>query len=70
MFFSKIKGHPNLVKDEDSKAVINVSKDEYLQAKKIKETTKQKEERLETIETRINSLESKIDQLINILEKK
>jgi hypothetical protein len=70
MFFSRIKGHPNLVRDEDSKAVINTSKDEFLQAKKLKELAKEKEAKFETLENRINNIEGKIDKLIELLEKK
>ena len=64
MLFDKIKGHPNLVRDKESRAIINTSKDELMQAKKIKESTMKKEKRFEVLENRLNNIESQLDLIL------
>jgi len=70
MAYSKVEGHPHLVRDDNTKAIINISNDQFVQAKRLKEQMKKKQSQIENLEERINSLEEKLYQALYHLEKK
>jgi len=67
MFFSKVDGYSNLVRDEQTNAVLNVNMDEYksyLEQRKIKE---QENQRIENLESDLNSMKSDLGEIKDLL---
>jgi hypothetical protein len=67
--YAKVDGHPNLLRDLDTNAIINtdkVSLDSYTIAKKKREEEKN---RIERIEEDLNQLKSSIDEIKHLLGK-
>lgn len=65
--FSFVEGHPNLVRDERTNAILNTNFDEYknyIELKKIKESENR---RIESIETNISNLKGDLDEIKSLL---
>jgi len=63
-----VKGNPNLYRDPDSGAIINVSKDQLKQARIAKESVRSSKKRVDVLTERINSIEDKMDRIVKLLE--
>lgn len=66
-YYAKVDGHPNLIRDLKTNAIINtdkVSLDSYTIAKQKKE---QEVKRIDTIENDLNELKSSIDEIKQLL---
>ena len=67
MFFSKVDGYSNLVRDERTNAVLNVNMDNYksyLEQRKIKE---QENQRIESLENDLNSMKNDLGEIKDLL---
>lgn len=67
MFFSKVDGYSNLVRDEHTNAVLNTNMDEYksyLEQRKIKE---QENQRIESLENDLNSMKNDLGEIKDLL---
>ena len=65
--FSLVEGHPNLVREERTNAILNTDYDEYknyIEMKKIKESENR---RIESIETNITNLKDDLDEIKSLL---
>jgi|688.fasta_scaffold1494834_1 hypothetical protein len=65
--FSFVEGHPNLVRDERTNAILNTNYDEYktyIELKKIKES---ETKRIESIESNITNLKDDLDEIKSLL---
>lgn len=65
--FSLVEGHPNLVRDEKTNAILNTNIDEYknyIEMKKIKESEIR---RIESIETNITNLKDDLNEIKSLL---
>jgi hypothetical protein len=63
MKHSKVNGHTNLIRDEETKAIINTSMSDYnkyIMQRKVKEKENQK---LQTLEENIASLRSDLEEI-------
>jgi len=67
MMFSKVDGHDNLVRDEQTQAILNVNMVEYknyLEQKRVKEI---EFEKIQSLENEVNSMKSDLDEIKNLL---
>jgi len=71
--FSAIEGHPNLVKDTRSGAVLNINKNEIENAKKLKQQRKIKNQEQEQLKQDVADLKNDMagirQLLVQIVEK-
>lgn len=69
-----VKGHPGLVKDKNSGAILNINNNEITRAKQRKKAWKEEKERSNQLEADVSNLKNDIseikDLLRNILEVK
>ena len=69
MKHSKVNGHSNLIRDEETKAIINTSMSDYntyMSQKRLKEKENQK---IQTIEDNVANLRSDLDEIKNLLRR-
>jgi len=67
MMFSKVDGHDNLVRDEQTQAILNVNMVEYknyLEQKRVKEI---EFEKIQSLENEVNSMKSDLDEIKDLL---
>lgn len=67
MMFSKVDGHDNLVRDEQTKAILNVNMVEYknyLEQKRVKEIEFQK---IQSLENEVNSIKDDLGEIKSLL---
>lgn len=63
----KVAEHPRLRRDLNTNAIVDVDKDAYSNYMKIKQSKKEQQERVQTMETRINNMEADIADIKNLL---
>lgn len=75
--YIKIEEHENLVKDKKSGAILSINqsgRDKYFEQKKLARNKRlqaeKTEERIDIIEQQINSLDEKMDMILNLLQGK
>ena len=69
MKYSKVKGNSNLIRDEDTKAIINTNMsdyDNYIAQKRIKEKESQK---INAIEQEVASIKDDLSEIKNLLRR-
>lgn len=69
MQYIKVEGHMNLVRDEETKAVINVSKsdyEKYIEQKNIKE---KESKRVNLLEIEVAEIKTDIKEIKNLLHQ-
>lgn len=67
MMFSKVDGHDNLVRDEQTQAILNVNMVEYknyLEQKRVKEI---EFEKIQSLENEVNSMKSDLGEIKDLL---
>ncbi|NDB28462.1 hypothetical protein EB169_03250 [archaeon] len=67
MKYSKVDGHKNLIRDEETKAIINTNMSDYnkyIMQRKIKEKENQK---LQTLEENVDNIKSDLEEIKSIL---
>jgi tetrahydromethanopterin S-methyltransferase subunit B len=58
--YKRVKGYPNFVRDPGTGAIININRDELKQKK-------EKEERLNKIESDVNELKDTLNEILTLL---
>jgi TRAP-type mannitol/chloroaromatic compound transport system substrate-binding protein len=69
MNYSKVTGHSNLIRDEETKAIINTNMSDYnnyIMQKRAKEKESQK---IRTIENEVANIREDLDEIKNLLRK-
>ena len=69
MNINKVEGHPNYVRDENTKAVINTNYNEYQNYIIAREVKIKEQERLSNIEMEIDQIKESIKSIMEILNK-
>jgi hypothetical protein len=67
MMFSKVDGHDNLVRDEQTQAILNVNMVEYknyLEQKRVKEI---EFEKIQSLENDVNSMKNDLSEIKSLL---
>jgi hypothetical protein len=67
MEYSKVKGHENLVRDENTKSIINTNINEYKNYVKLREIKQTEVERIKNIETDLTKLKNDINEIKSLL---
>lgn len=67
--YLKVEDNAQIVRDASSNAIVNVDNNSYLLHKKKKELVKKRHEIEITTETRINNIEQKLDTLESTMSK-
>ena len=63
----KIEGHPNLIKDENSNAILNTNNSEYENYIQSRAKRKQGTNRIDNMENDLKSLKDDINEIKNLL---
>ena len=63
----KIEGHPNLIKDENSNAILNTNSSEYNNYLSIRAKRKQGTDRIDNMENDLKSLKDDINETKTLL---
>jgi hypothetical protein len=67
MNYIKVEGHPNLVRDKNSGAILNINKTE-IEANRIrKEREKQKDKEIEQLKNDVSEIKSMLNKLVEKL---
>tara|TARA_B000000557_G_scaffold43820_1_gene32584 strand:- start:358 stop:570 length:213 start_codon:yes stop_codon:yes gene_type:complete len=64
----KIEGHPNLIKDENSNAILNTNSSEYNNYLSIRAKRKQGTDRIDNMENDLKSLKDDINEIKTLLK--
>ena len=64
----KVKGHPNLVRDENSNAILNTNSSEYDNYIRMRAKRKQGTDRIDNMEDDLKSLKDDINEIKTLLK--
>lgn len=67
MDYLKVEGHPNLVRDEKTNAILNTDMNEYENYMKIKRLKDLERERMEHLENDMNNIKDDLQEIKNLL---
>ena len=65
----QVEGHADLVRDEDSNAIVNTNKSAYLIAKKRADEAQRQRDEIRETTRELNSLKSEMHEIKNMLLK-
>jgi hypothetical protein len=69
MNINKVEGHPDYIRDDSTKAVINTNYNEYQNYILAREAKIKEQERLSNIEMEIDEIKESIKSIMEILKK-
>ena len=69
MNINKVEGHPNYIRDENTKAVINTNYNEYQNYILAREAKEREKERILNIEIEIDEIKKSIKSSMELLSK-
>jgi formate-dependent nitrite reductase cytochrome c552 subunit len=69
MQYTKVEGHMNLVRDEETKAVINVNVSEYQKYLDQKSTKEKEIERIQSLESEVTDIKTDIGEIKSLLHQ-
>lgn len=69
MNYHKVNGHPNLIRDTSTKAILNTNSTEYQNYVSLKKSKEIESKRIEDIELNMNILKNDIDEIKQLLLK-
>jgi hypothetical protein len=69
MPFSVVEDHPNLIRDEETRAIINMDIDEYHNYKELRKIKDKEHARVKTLENEMKYLKDDISEIKNLLLK-
>jgi len=67
MDYIKVEGHSNLVRDNRTKAILNLDMDEYNSYQKIKKIKEKEINRVKQLESDVNGMKNDLDEIKNLL---
>jgi hypothetical protein len=67
MNYSKVQGHPDLVRDENTKAILNTNMEEYKKYMAIKKSKELEVARIKNLESDVNLIKNDLDEIKNLL---
>ena len=65
----KVDGHPDLIRDSSSKAIVNKNISEYENYKKLSMRRESEKNRINSIETDLSSLKGEINEIKTLLKQ-
>lgn len=69
MNYYKVNGHPNLIRDTSTKAILNTNSTEYQNYVSLKKSKEIESKRIEDIELNMNILKNDIDEIKQLVLK-
>jgi len=63
----KVEGHPNLIRDENSNAIVNTDSSEYTNYLSLRARKKHGGDRIDNMENDLKSLKDDINEIKNLL---
>lgn len=69
MNYHKVNGHPNLIRDTSTKAILNTNNTEYQNYVALKKSKEAESKKMEDIESNMNELRNDIDEIKQLLLK-
>ena len=66
--FANVKGHPGLVRDKSSGAILNINSNEVSLARKRKKAWKQEQERVDNLEKDINEIKTLLHKILEVTD--
>lgn len=67
MKYLKVEGHPGLIRDEKTKAILNTNMNEYEKYLKIKENKEHENNKIKNLENDMINIKNDIDEIKNLL---
>lgn len=67
MEYYKVEGHPNLIRDDKTKAILNTNMNDYENYLKIKKIKQSESERVSNLEKDVNSIKDNLEEIKNLL---
>lgn len=67
MRYSKVEGNKNLVRDEQTKAILNTNKTEYDNYITVRNIKKSEVERMQQLESDVSNMRNDLDEIKNLL---
>ena len=67
--YAKVEGHPHLIRDLSTNAIVNIDTIASEQYVKIRERKKQDSEKISNMESEIEEIKSSIDEIKHLLRK-
>lgn len=69
MNYHKVNGHPNLIRDNSTKAILNTNSIEYQNYISLKKAKELETKRIDNMEASVNNLKTDLDEIKNLLIK-
>lgn len=69
MNYAKIEGHPDLIRDTRTKAIMNTNHNEYESYLAASRSKREEKNKVETMERDLNSIKEEINQVKNLLQE-
>jgi hypothetical protein len=63
----KVEGHSNLVRDENTKAILNTNMSDYNQYMKLKSIKENDNKKIEALENNIDNIKNDLEEIKNLL---
>lgn len=67
MKYSKVQGHPDLIRDENTKAILNTNMEEYKKYMAIKKSKEVEVARIKNLESDVTSIKNDLDEIKTLL---
>jgi hypothetical protein len=69
MKYLKVEGHQGLVRDTETKAIVNLDIDGYQNYIKVREIKKREDQRVSNLENQIDTLKGDLNEIKNLLKE-
>lgn len=69
MAFSKIEGHPNLIRNLETNSINNTNSEEYLRYLSTSKIKQNEKDKVEVLERDLNDIKEEINQVKEMLQK-
>jgi hypothetical protein len=66
--FANVKGHPGLVRDKGSGAILNINSKEIKEARKRKKAWKKEQERVDNLEKDMNEIKTLLHKILEVTD--
>ncbi len=63
----KVEGHSNLIRDEDTKAILNTNMSDYNQYMKLKSIKENDTKKIEALENNIDNIKNDLEEIKSLL---
>lgn len=65
--YIKVEGHSNLVRDEKTKAILNLNMSDYENYMRVKRAKENESQRVENIENEMSNIKNDLEEIKNLL---